>query len=88
MGTVVHAHQHLLVIDAGQHQDHRRVGNNQVQVVLGKVKVDSLESEVKKSASGVFYIHVWPPHDHLPLATMYWLLMITLHLRICITIFN
>lgn len=48
MGAVVHAHQRLLVIDAGQHQDHRRVGDNQVQVVLGKIKVDCLKSGIPK----------------------------------------
>lgn len=62
MGAVVHAHQRLLVIDAGEHQDHRRVGHDQVQVVLGEVKVDDLKSEIQESSSDEF-----PPHlfDHL-----------------------
>lgn len=51
MGAVVHAHQHLLVIDAGEHQDHRRVGNDQVQVVFGEVEVDCLESKCQMSGS-------------------------------------
>lgn len=60
MGAVVHAHQRLLVIDAGQHQDHTRVGNNQVQVVLGEVKVDRLKSEIPILATDVLYIHFDP----------------------------
>lgn len=44
MGAVVHAHQRLLVVDAGEHQYDRRVGHDQVQVVLGEVKVDDLKS--------------------------------------------
>lgn len=46
MGTVEHAHQSLLVIDAGEHQDNGGVGGDQIQVVLGEVKVDDLQSNV------------------------------------------
>lgn len=64
MGTVVHAHQRLLVIDARQHQDDRRVGDNQVQVVLGEVKVDRLKSEYSNISDMSFIFD-------LELATMY-----------------
>lgn len=43
MGTVEHAHQCLLIVDARQHYDDRRVGDDQIQVVLGEVKVDRLK---------------------------------------------
>lgn len=46
VGTVEHAHQSLLVIDAGEHQDNGGVGGDQIQVVLGEVKVDDLQSNV------------------------------------------
>lgn len=62
MGAVVHAHQRLLVIDAGEHQDHRRVGHDQVQVVLGEVKVDDLKSGIQESSSDEFPHHLF---DHL-----------------------
>lgn len=40
MGTVEHAHQCLLVIDARERYNNGRVGGDQVQVVFGEVKVD------------------------------------------------
>lgn len=40
MGAVEHAHQCLLVVDARKHDDNGRVGDDQIQVVLGEVKVD------------------------------------------------
>lgn len=40
MGAVEHAHQCLLVVDAREHDDNRSVGDDQIQVVLGEVKVD------------------------------------------------
>lgn len=51
MGTVEHAHQRLLVVDAREHQDHRRVGNDQVQVVFCEVEVDCLQSKCHMSGS-------------------------------------
>ena len=45
MGAVEHAHQCLLVINARQSYDNRRVGDDQIQVVLGEVKVDCLKSK-------------------------------------------
>lgn len=45
MGTVEHPHQHFLVIDARQHNDHRGVVGDQIQVVFGEVKVDGLKSK-------------------------------------------
>lgn len=43
MSTVEHAHQSLLVIDARERYDNRGVGDDQIQVVLGEVKVDGLK---------------------------------------------
>lgn len=45
MGTVEHPHQHFLVIDARQHNDHRGVVGDQIQVVFGEVEVDGLKSK-------------------------------------------
>lgn len=45
MGTVEHPHQGFLIIDARQHDDHRCVGNDQIQVVFGEVEVDCLKSQ-------------------------------------------
>lgn len=55
MGTVEHAHQRLLVIDAGEHYDHRRVGNDQIQVAFGEVKVDCLKSKFQSSGCEISY---------------------------------
>ena len=44
IGTVVHAHQRLLVVQAREHDDDRGVGDDQVQVVLGEAKVDGLKT--------------------------------------------
>lgn len=46
VGAVVHAHQRLLVINAGKHDDDGGVGDDQVQVALGEVKVDGLKATV------------------------------------------
>lgn len=45
MSAVEHAHQGLLVINARQYDDNRGVGDDQVQVALGEVKVDDLKPE-------------------------------------------
>lgn len=47
MGAVVHSHQSLLVIDARQRYDNRRVGDDQIQVAFGEVKVDRLKAKCK-----------------------------------------
>lgn len=44
VGTVEHPHQGLLVIDARQHNDHRCVVDDEIQVVFGEVKVDGLKA--------------------------------------------
>lgn len=46
MSTVEHAHQRLLFIDAREHYDDRCVGDDQVQVVFGEVKVDRLKASM------------------------------------------
>ena len=45
VGTVEHPHQSLLVVDAREHYDNWRVGDDQIQVLLGEVKVVRLKSE-------------------------------------------
>lgn len=45
MGAVEHPNQGFLVIDARQHNDHRCVVNDQIQVVFGEVEVDCLKSK-------------------------------------------
>lgn len=52
MGTVEHPHQRFLVIDAGQHNDHRGVVGDQIQVVFGQVEVDGLKSKHAALLSG------------------------------------
>lgn len=49
MGTVEHPHQRLLVIDARERYDNRRIGDDQIQVALGEVKVDRLKSKFQCS---------------------------------------
>lgn len=45
MGTVVHAHQCPLVIDARDQYDNGHVSDDEIQVVFGEVKVDCLKSK-------------------------------------------
>lgn len=52
MGAVEHSHQRFLVVDAGQHNDHRCVGDDQIQVVFGEVKVDCLKLKGNNHPSG------------------------------------
>lgn len=52
MGAVEHPHQHFLVIDARQHNDHRGVDGDQIQVVFGEVEVDGLKSKWATPLSG------------------------------------
>lgn len=64
MGAVEHPHQRFLVVDAGQHNDHRCVVNDQIQVVFGEVKVDCLKSQGENHPSGpktqflIFFFHL------------------------------
>lgn len=44
MSTVEHAHQSLLVINARERYEDRGVGDDQIQVAFGEVKVDGLKS--------------------------------------------
>lgn len=52
MGTVEHPHQRFLVINARQHNDHRGVVGDQIQVVFGQVEVDGLKSKHAALLSG------------------------------------
>lgn len=45
VGTVEHAHQGLLIIDARERDDNGRVRDDQIQVVFGEVKVGCLKSQ-------------------------------------------
>jgi len=42
--TVVHSHNQLLVIDAGQHENDWGVGDDEIQVVLGEVSIYGLKA--------------------------------------------